>query len=52
VNRYKVVRFKAKKSVAEELESLLNEHADQGWQFVEMEQEPGNPWLIVVFSRS
>ena len=52
MKRYKVVRVRGKKDFAEELESLLNEHAEQGWEFVEMEQDCGNPFLMVVFSKS
>ena len=49
----KVVGIKEKKEgLAAQLESLLNEHAEQGWEFVEMEQQPGGVHLLVVFSRS
>jgi len=35
---YKVVQLKEKKTVAQELEETLNDHAKQGWTFVEMER--------------
>ena len=35
---YKVVQLKEKKTLAQELEETLNEHAKQGWTFVEMER--------------
>lgn len=36
--QYKVVQLKEKKELAEELEDTLNEHAQEGWAFVEMER--------------
>ncbi len=38
MTQYKVVQLKEKKNLAEELEETLNEHAKQGWGFVEMER--------------
>ena len=35
---YKVVQLKEKKTLAQELEETLNEHAKRGWTFVEMER--------------
>lgn len=38
MSQYKVVQLKEKKDLARELEDTLNEHAKQGWTFVEMER--------------
>ena len=35
---YKVVQLTEKKALAEEMEEVLNDHARQGWTFVEMER--------------
>lgn len=38
MTQYKVVQLKEKKSLAQELEEILNENAKKGWTFVEMER--------------
>lgn len=50
---YKVVQLKEKKELADELERTLNEHAGQGWTFVEMERAHRGTTLffLLVFRR-
>ena len=38
MEQYKVVQITEKKNLAKELEETLNEYANQGWEFVEMER--------------
>ena len=51
--QYKVVQLKEKKALAQELEGTLNEHAKQGWTFVEMERadRAATRFFLLVFRR-
>ena len=50
---YKVVQLKEKKALGQELEETLNEHAKQGWTFVEMERahRTATLFLLLVFRK-
>ncbi len=50
---YKVVQLKEKKALGQELEETLNEHAKQGWTFVEMERahRAASLFFLLVFRK-
>ena len=50
---YKVVQLKEKKALAQDLEDTLNEHARQGWTFVEMERghRTASLFFLLVFKK-
>ena len=51
--QYKVVQLKEKKTLAEDLEKILNEQSGDGWSFVEMEQSHRGVslFLLLVFRK-
>jgi hypothetical protein len=53
MTQYKVVQLKEKKTLAQDLEETLNEHARQGWTFVEMERthRAASLFLLLVFRK-